>query len=175
VERQTAGRGFRTVVLSVVALIGLGAIAVVALLGSLGPPDQTSRATEGVGQAAGTSTASESAVAQGPEIVGTVSVAEELRGRVSNDGTLFIVARKGPGPPFAVKRVVTPSFPLTYRLGPEDLMVAGNVFEGEMLLSARLSKSGSAGPARPGDLEGERAGTVKVGARSVDIVLSRIR
>ena len=92
--------------------------------------------------------------------------------------TLFIIARKGTGgagPPFAVKRVTGPHFPLAYRLGPADVMMAGMAFEGDVHLSVRLSKNGVAGPGESGDLEGEYPGQVPVGTRGVDIVIARLR
>ncbi|MBI4839669.1 MAG: hypothetical protein HY803_01050 [candidate division NC10 bacterium] len=84
-------------------------------------------------------------------------------------------ARKGPGPPFAVLRIARPSFPLAYRLGPGDVMTAGTPFEGEVDVSARLSRAAAAAPAGRGDLEGEHPGRVTVGARGVDIVISHVR
>jgi hypothetical protein len=87
---------------------------------------------------------------------------------------LFIVARKAAGPPFAVKRIVSPRLPLAYRLGAEDLMMAGSSFEGEVRISARLARLGTSGPPQPGDLEGEhRPGPV--GARNVNITIVRVR
>ncbi len=158
---STARRGVRTVVLSVVALVGLAGLAIGTLFTSLGPSE---RPAPGAGPAIG-----------GPAISGTVSLASELRGRLSEGETLFIIAHKGPGPPFAVKRVIGPHFPLTYRLGPEDVMAAGMPFEGEVSISARLSQSGTAGPAQPSDLEGEHPGRVAVGAQGVDVVITQVR
>lgn len=170
-----ARRGVRTVVLSAIVLVGLAALAVGGLWSSLGPPvGSTSRrgaATENA-RAGGASSPSGS---EGPAIAGTISLAPELRGRASDSETLFIIARKGPGAPFAVKRIAGPRFPFQYRLGPEDVMMAGTAFEGDLHLSARLSKTGAAGQAQPGDLEGEHPGGVPVGARGVDIVITRVR
>ena len=53
--------------------------------------------------------------------------------------------------------------------------MAGSTFDGEVRVSARLSRTGTAGPALMGDLEGEHAALVRVGARNVDIVISRER
>jgi len=36
-------------------------------------------------------------------------------------------------------------------------MMAGSAFDGEVRVSARLSRTGAAGPVQPGDLEGEYA------------------
>ncbi|MBI2454912.1 MAG: hypothetical protein HYV46_02100 [candidate division NC10 bacterium] len=54
-------------------------------------------------------------------------------------------------------------------------MTAGTPFEGEVSVSARLSRRGAAGPAERGDLEGEHSGRVAVGARGVDIVIAHVR
>ncbi len=161
--RATTRRGVRTVLLSAVALAGLAALAVGTLFTSLGPPERSAPGTQ------------PGAEADGPAIAGTISIAAELRGRLSEGETLFIILRKGPGPPFAVKRITGPRLPLTYWLGPEDVMVAGTPFEGEVTVSARLSRTGAAGPPQPGDLEGEHPGRVRIGARGVDIVITRIR
>jgi hypothetical protein len=108
-------------------------------------------------------------------ITGTISVSRELAGSIPDQAVLFIIAHKGGGAPFAVQRIIGPRFPLRYHLGPEDVMMARTPFEGEVRLSARISLTGSAGPARPGDLEGEHPAAVIVGTRSVDIVISRAR
>jgi hypothetical protein len=42
-------------------------------------------------------------------------------------------------------------------------------------VSARVSQSGSAGPAQPGDLEGEHAASVQVGAQRVTVTIARVR
>jgi cytochrome c-type biogenesis protein CcmH len=164
----TPTRGVRTVILSVVALIGLAALAVGTLLFSIGPSEKS-----GPGIRPGAAV-SRTAPDASKEISGTISVAPELRGRASEGETLFIIARKGPGAPFAVQRISGPRFPLAYRLGPQDVMAAGTPFEGEVSVSARLSQTGVAGPAQPGDLEGEHAGRVLIGSRDVNIVLARV-
>ena len=53
-------------------------------------------------------------------------------------------------------------------------MMTGTPFEGQVTVSARVSKAGGAGPAQAGDLEGEHPGAVTIGARGVDIVISRV-
>jgi hypothetical protein len=169
-------RGIRTVVFSAVALVGLAALAVGVLWSNLTPPESpASNERPGIET---TRTGSEPSPSEGPSIAGTISVAPELRGRVSDGDTLFIIARKGvggAGPPFAVKRITGPHFPLEFRLGPGDVMMAGAGFEGDVHLSVRLSKSGAAGPGQPGDLEGDHPGQVPVGTQGVNIVIARIR
>ena len=174
-DGPTARRGIRTVVLSAVALVGLAGLAIGVLYTSLNPPESAGPDGRPEGQASRAGTGSRPPEAKGPAIAGTISVSPELGERQAEEGTLFIIARKGPGPPFAVKRIGGPRFPLPYRLGPEDVMVAGTPFEGEVSLSARLSKSGAAGPALRGDLEGEYPGQVAVGRQGVDIVIAHVR
>jgi hypothetical protein len=174
-QRSDGRRGVRTVVLSAVTLVGLAGLAVGVLWSSLGPPEGTAPGRGPAAESARTGSEPPASAAEGPAIAGMILVAAELRGRLSEGDTLFIIARKGPGAPFAVKRIVGPHFPLEYRLGPGDVMNAGTPFEGTLHLSVRLSKSGGAAPAQRGDLEGEYPGQVPVGARGVDIVITRVR
>jgi cytochrome c-type biogenesis protein CcmH len=166
--------GLRTAVLSAAGLLGLAAIAVAVLLTSLGPPDGSAPdrrpGVETSGQVPGATPSGDG----GPAIAGTITIAPELTGRLETAHVLFIIARRGPGPPFAVKRISEPHFPLSYRLGPENVMMAGAPFEGRVTLIARMSIAGGAGPAQPGDLEGEHPGQVAVGQRGVDILIDRV-
>jgi len=169
-------RGIRTVLISAVGLLSLAALAIGVLWSSLAPPEGT-----GTNQRPGTETVgpgSESLQAQGPGITGTISIAPELRTHVSETDTLFIIARKGEGsqgPPFAVKRIARPHFPLEFLLGQGDVMMAGASFDGDVHLSASLSKSWVAGASQPGDLEGDHPGQVPVGTRGVSIVIAHVR
>jgi cytochrome c-type biogenesis protein CcmH len=112
----------------------------------------------------------------GPTISGTISVAPGASAAVPPGGALFIIARQGSGPPLAVKRIPQPQFPLAYVLGPDDVMRPGGTLSGEVTLIARLKRSGAAGPAEAGDLEGAYAdGPVLVGKTGVDIMLLPVR
>jgi hypothetical protein len=72
-----------------------------------------------------------------------------------------------------VKRVVNPQFPVHYTLGPEDVMVSGRAWAGQVHVSARVSASGTVGPIQPEDLVGHYTGNpVAVGATDVDVVLT---
>ena len=167
-------RGIRTAILSAVALLSLAVVIVGVLIVSLRAPEESvpgGRPREVAGPGPGPASGGDG----GPAIAGTIRVAGALAQRVKSAHALFVIARRGPGPPFAVLRIVEPHFPLSYRLGPENLMMAGTPFEGEVSLSARLSLHGGAGPAQPGDLEGEHPGKVRVGAGGADIVIDRMR
>ncbi|MBT5551654.1 MAG: hypothetical protein HOJ79_14385 [Nitrospina sp.] len=89
-------------------------------------------------------------------IQGTVNVSEALQNKIPENGTLFIFARSEGvkrGPPLAVKRVTDIQFPYEFVLGPQNIMVPGTVFEGPMVLAARIDIDGDA-RAGPGDIEG---------------------
>ena len=159
-----------TTVLSLVTLLALVVVVVIVLATSLTPPENVSSPLAKPAQDA----TQRPPASSGPEIRGTITIAQALAGRINDAPVLFIIARKAAGPPFAVKRIAAPRFPLPYRLGSEDVMMAGSAFEGEVHISARLSRTGAAGPPQPGDLEGEYAAPVQVGARNVDLVISRV-
>ena len=166
-SRHSGVRGrVRTAVLSLITLLALAAIVVVVLVRSLSPPETAAPTAT----AAGPPEASE-----GSSISGTVILAPELAGKVREASVVFLIVRKASGPPYAVKRFPSPRFPLDYRIGAADVMMAGSPFEGEVRVSARVSQSGSAGPAQPGDLEGEHAAPVQVGARNVNVTIARVR
>lgn len=111
----------------------------------------------------------------GPRIEGTVRLNP---GRTTADGgrsTLYIVARAagaGGGPPLVVKRIVGPTFPVSFSLGSGDVMMPGMAFEGPLDLSARLDRDGDPLTREPGEPAGAHEGNpVKPGARNVTITL----
>jgi len=109
-------------------------------------------------------------------IIGAVLLGDSLRAAGPPAGTLFVIARRGGGPPLAVKRIVSPQFPVEFSLGPEDVMVQGGEFRGEVTLLARLKRDGRAGPASPGDLEGvAERNPIPVGTTGVRITLETVR
>ncbi len=162
--------GIRTSVLSIAGLLILAAVVILVLADSLLSPQDapSNNQSQSMGRAP-----ARTASLEPSSITGTILVSPELAGRVSADAIVFVIARKGAGVPFAVHRYDHARFPLRYRLGPEDVMMSGTPFEGEVSLSARISRGGSAGPAQPGDLEGENPAPVPVGSQNADIVINR--
>lgn len=173
-RRAGVAGGVRTVLLSLGGLVLLAGLAIGLLIASLEPPAPPGPSPGGMGPPSSASARGASG-GDASGITGIVRVTPELRDRVGAGDVLFIIARRGSGPPFAVTRVMAPRFPAAFRIGPEDVMTPGATLQGEFTLSARLSKTGSAGPAQAGDLEGEHAGPVAVGTRGVDILLARVR
>ncbi len=108
-------------------------------------------------------------------IAGTIILAEGLRGEAPAGGTLFVIARRGDGPPLAVTKIVDPRFPVRFTLGPEHVMVPGTEFAGEVALIARLKRDGRAAAAVRGDLEGTTPGPVAVGTTDAHITLEAVR
>lgn len=108
-------------------------------------------------------------------IAGTVRLAPGRTAEVGERSTLFIVARSSgaeTGAPLAVKRIVRPSFPVSFTLGPGDVMIPGTAFEGPMNLSARLDRDGDPLTRDPGDPAGVyRENPAAPGARNVAIRL----
>lgn len=98
----------------------------------------------------------------------------ELQGSAQGGGVLFIVARRAGavgGPPLAVVRIASPSFPLDFEIGQGNVMVPGMTFEGEMNLSARLDFDGNAMTREPGDFEGAAGESLAPGATGVVVEL----
>ncbi|HWP49293.1 MAG TPA: hypothetical protein VNM22_19205 [Candidatus Limnocylindrales bacterium] len=107
---------------------------------------------------------------------GTIYIDPSLAAKVGRNDRLFIIARRPEGgPPLAVQKIVNPEFPLKYWLSPEDVMIPGVEFTGEVTVIARIDKDGQAGPPQPGDLEGSWKGNpVKVGDQKVDILIDKL-
>jgi cytochrome c-type biogenesis protein CcmH len=105
-------------------------------------------------------------------VTGTVELAPEFEGKTASGAVLFIIARRGGGPPLAVKRVAEPHFPHEFSIGPEDRMIKAMPFAGPIELSARIDRDGNAMTRSPGDVTGTaRGGPVQPGATGVVIVL----
>ena len=111
----------------------------------------------------------------GPVIAGTVELDPRHAGRTGGSAVLYIVARPaggGGGPPLAVKRIAAPTFPVSFSLGPGDVMMPGTAFEGPLNLTARLDGDGDPLTRKPGEPAGAYEGNpVKPGDRNVILKL----
>jgi len=110
----------------------------------------------------------------GAPIRGRVELGADLAGAVPASATLFVVARRAGaagGPPLAVLRLPDPALPLDFEIGPNNVMIQGMPFSGDISLSARLDADGDAMTRAPGDLSGELASPVQPGSTGVRIVL----
>ncbi len=107
---------------------------------------------------------------------GRVSIAPELASKVAPTDVLFVIVRRpGASPrPLAVKRIENPRFPVSFEITNKDVMVQGSELRGMVELVARLDKDGRAGPAQPGDLEGEyRRNPTLPGGTEIEIVIDK--
>jgi cytochrome c-type biogenesis protein CcmH len=109
-------------------------------------------------------------------VAGTVRISPELAGELAADDTVFIFARAASGPrmPVAVLRKRGADLPAEFVLDDTlAVMPAAKLsMYPEVVIGARVSRSGSATPQR-GDLEG-LSGTVKVGdGGTVEVVIDR--
>jgi tetratricopeptide (TPR) repeat protein len=109
-------------------------------------------------------------------IQGTISIEPKLKTKHQGGGILFIIARRAAtqgGPPLAVKRIPSPTFPLSYSLGKENMMIPGSSFEGKVNIVVRLDKDGDPLTREPGSLTGKyKKNPVEIGSQNVDIVLN---
>jgi hypothetical protein len=109
------------------------------------------------------------------QITGSITVAAHVQSRVPKTNfVLFIVAKNSGGVPVAVKRIVNPQFPVDYKLGPEDLIVPGQIPKGPLSLSVEMNTHGNVGAPVKGDLRGECPDKVTAGERGVHVVIDKI-
>jgi hypothetical protein len=111
----------------------------------------------------------------GDPIRGRIEISEELSGRLPTGAVLFVIARPGEaGPPMAVKRIVSPRFPLDFEIGPGDRMTETIPFVGSLQLTAWVDADGNATTHEPGDLRGRIPEAVSPGARGVALTIDEI-
>jgi hypothetical protein len=108
-------------------------------------------------------------------IEGMLELAPDLAGRVPPGAVLFVIARTAPsGPPLAVVRVATPTFPVKFSIGPEDRMIQSMPFAGEIRISARVDADGNAMTRDPGDLHGAVESPNAPGDRGVALLIDEV-
>jgi len=111
-------------------------------------------------------------------IAGVVTIDPALASKVAPTDVLFVIVRRPSGPPrpLAAVRIDHPKFPQPFEVTNADVMLQGSELKGVVAVIARLDKDGNAGPAQPGDIEGEYAkNPTMVGEKSVEIVLNTVR
>lgn len=126
--------------------------------------------------------------AKGKTIAGKIHLGNDLidRGfakknfKFTGNDVLYVIARKNktPGsPPVAVVRIdelASKSFPVDFRIGPQDLMIKENAFVGPFHLKVKLSRHGDASTVT-GDLIGYSSSSeIKMGSENVSIELSEV-
>ena len=108
-------------------------------------------------------------------IEGTLELAPDLAGRVPPGAVLFVIARTTPvGPPLAVVRVASRSFPVRFSIGPDDRMIQSMPFAGEIRISAHVDADGNAMTRSPGDLQGTAETPNAPGDRGVRLLIDEV-
>ncbi len=108
-------------------------------------------------------------------ISGTIRIAPDLQDKIGPTDVVFVTARvPGQRMPIAVSRIGNLAFPMAFTLDPSHAGEGGGGPPEGLDVSARVSKGGMAGPAKPGDLEGRHAGPVKPGASGVEITIDTV-
>jgi len=117
------------------------------------------------------------AAVAGVAVRGEVLLSDALRSRVPPGLTLFIVAKSvdSPGPPVAILRTTTGSWPLSFELNDALAMMPERKLStaGLVTIEARVSKSGQAMP-QSGDLLGATAPLDPAARKPVRIVIERV-
>ena len=126
---------------------------------------------------AGSAAAAVATADAGVAVRGEVLLSEALRSRVPPGLTLFIVAKSvdSPGPPVAILRTTTGSWPLRFELNDALAMMPDRKLStaGLVTIEARVSKSGQAMP-QSGDLLGTTAPLDPAARKPVRIVIERV-
>ncbi|HVF64399.1 MAG TPA: c-type cytochrome biogenesis protein CcmI [Casimicrobiaceae bacterium] len=108
-------------------------------------------------------------------VAGTVTLDPALAASVTPDDTVFVFARPADGSrmPLALLRVKAKDLPLAFKLDDSLAMLPNRKLSdhGEVVVGARVSKSGKAMP-QPGDLEGATP-TVRLGTTNVALTIDR--
>lgn len=148
-----------------------------------GVNDSISKSSPNAAQAQGAEGAGESVPTASPDngrfVAGTVTLADELKGKVSPTDTVFIYARpvSGSRMPLAYTTIEVKDLPYNFNINESMTMAMGadtlrNV--DRVIVGARISKTGNFMP-QSGDLEGEMANPVEVGDRGVVVQITTVR
>lgn len=105
-------------------------------------------------------------------VTGSVTLSPELASKIGETDVLFVTARvPGARMPVAVARIPSPAYPAQFELRSGHAAEGTGAMPAALEIAARVSRSGMAGPAQPGDLEGTYPGRVPPGAAGVHIVI----
>ena len=101
-------------------------------------------------------------------IKGTITLDAARAADVKAGTVLYIIVRRDAGEGqkgmlIASRKVEVTGpamFPLTYEIGPENVMMAGSTLDGQVRVEARVDQDGDAISKSPGDVVGAKAGAV---------------
>lgn len=123
---------------------------------------------------AATPAAAAPAAASGVALRGSVTLDARWKDRVAPGSTLFVFAKAvgQPGPPLAVLRVETSTWPISFVLDDSLAMMPNRKLSDfqNVIVEARISRAGTADP-KPGDLRGVSAALNPRGAAPLRLVI----
>ena len=126
---------------------------------------------------AGTGAGPAAATPAGVSVRGEIDVADALKGRIPPGLTLFIVAKSvsSPGPPVAIVRTTTGTWPLQFQLDDSQAMLPSRRLStaGAVTIEARTSRTGQAMPAA-GDFQGVIGPIDPAAGKPVRVVIQRV-
>ena len=113
--------------------------------------------------------------------IGTITLADTVKDAVKPGSVVFIIVRSDAGEGqkgmlLAAKKIPvtgTDMFPLTYTVGPADVMMQGTPLMGKVRLEARVDQDGDAISKAPGDVVGAMTGANTVGDSKIDFALDQ--
>ena len=116
----------------------------------------------------------------GGTVKGTISLDPARAADVKAGSVLYIIVRRDAGEGqrgslIASKKVEVTGpglFPLSYEVGPENVMMGGTALDGQIRVEARIDQDGDAISKQPGDVIGARAGAVTVPSGGIDFTLA---
>lgn len=131
----------------------------------------------GIAEARALSTGKKTVEAPAPgRVSGTVTLDSTLRARVAPGDTVFVYARAAQGPrmPLAIRKIQVKDLPYNFSLDDSMAMMPEMKLSAftEVIVGARVSKSGSATPAA-GDLEGAST-RISPGASGVTVAIDQV-
>lgn len=128
-----------------------------------------------MGQAGGPAAAkTPPAASPGAGVSGNIAIAPQIKGQVSPSDTVFVIARPVDGTrmPLAIRRMTVSQLPSDFTLDDSMSMSPAAKLSNakQVIVSARISKSGSATP-QPGDFEGIVSKPIPVGSKGIKLVI----
>lgn len=105
-------------------------------------------------------------------VSGTVSVPERLAKLAQADNnSCAIIVKNEADVPVAIKRIVNPKFPLTFKMGEEDLLASS--LDGSLKLEVQINNHGKLGVLKEGDIFGSSDSLIKSNAKNVVVMADK--
>jgi len=160
-----------------IAVLGAGSADGKLIAANLAEDQRLAGAGAGAGTGTGTGGGSPAAAPAAVSVRGEIDVADALKGRIPPGLTLFIVAKSvsSPGPPVAIVRTTTGTWPLQFQLDDSQAMLPSRRLStaGTVTIEARTSRTGQAMPAA-GDFQGVIGPIDPAAGKPVRVVIQRV-